>query len=755
MEELLVTLIEVPATWSWRPIFSVPQIVVLAMCLVVLAGLAYYRSTARRFAGLSLLLIRLIGIVALIIILLGPSAIRGHDRHERPSPLAVVVDLSESMETRDCNAGTSRLALAKENWLNSRFLSRLRSESDVTLYGFGERLVTLDAEPLLDMELVDVDRQVTHVERSLTNVLSRFSFSTAENPSILLLTDGHDTEDASLNAASALAVARGVAVHTVAFGSAQNSSDLALLATPLQPYLLPGEPGAILVKVYQFGLPDAETILRFEDGQRTRQIPVAFQGRPVVELQLEVARAGPGQHEYQLSIDAVEGDVEPRNNRQTVFCEVRDRRIKVLALEGQPYWDSKFLAQSLRKDERIELTQITQISPDSRETIVSRAAADAVRVPTTAAEWAAYDVVVLGRDVQKLVAAEGAGQLKRFVVEQGGHVVFCRGRCYDPQDAGGDRWQASLRTIEPVVWGPVVDEDFMLRPTSGSLDHTWLAAAKTSTDAGERLARLPGLESLQGARRVKSGAIALVDAVSLDQSAVWPVVVTMHAGRGQVVGLLGNGSWRWSLRPPDETNGVGFYDEFWSNMVRWLVLGGDFQPGEQVSLRLSRQSVQVGETLAIDLSFKNAAALQADWRVEWIGADGQTRDVDFRKLAGQLPRLRSEIRPEMSGVHQIRLHTPTSSTATQVRKFNAFDINLERLDPSARPERLRRCAERTRGGFFAPDRPDEFLEVLERRALAQQIPTEPEYVWDHWVVMIVLLIWLGGDWILRRSAGLL
>ncbi len=63
---------------------------------------------------------------------------------------------------------------------------------------------------------------------------------------------------------------------------------------------------------------------------------------------IPVQESEPGQYRVDLSIDAVENEAELANNQQTVFCEVMKRRIRVLVLEGQPFWDTKFLAESLR-----------------------------------------------------------------------------------------------------------------------------------------------------------------------------------------------------------------------------------------------------------------------------------------------------------------------------------------------------------------------------------------------------------------------
>jgi hypothetical protein len=553
-----------------------------------------------------------------------------------------------------------------------------------------------------------------------------------------------------------LARARKIPIHTVSFGSVASQHDLALLTVPMQEYLLPGEPGAILVKAYQFGLPRAETVLHLHHGSEDRRIPIAFNGRSVVELQFDIRQDQPGEYEYQLQLDPIASEVEPKNNRQTVFCQVQEQRISVLLLEGQPYWDTKFLAQSLRKDERIEFTQITQVSDDKRETLVSRSAESSSRIPSTPQEWSEYDVVVLGTELQQILDDDRAGQIADYVLQHGGHVVLARGRPYDPRDEGGRELGAAMSTVEPVVWDETVWRDVTLRLTSGAADSSWLAPTKMATDPADAMAQLPGLEAVRGVRRLKPATRVLVEADQQGSgTTVRPAIVAMPAGNGQVVALLGHDAWRWSLRPPTDEALIGFYDTFWSNLVRWLVMGGDFQPGRQATLQLSRQALQLAEPLDVEVVFKNAAAARDAWHVQWTGPDGGERRVALRQVPGRLPRFRATLSPESTGVHQFQLVTPSLSPSAQAQKLNVYDVNLERLETSARPDWLGELSAASGGrSFAATDAPDELLRTIRHQQLARQIPAEPQYLWDRAGTLVILLMWIGSEWLLRRLAGL-
>ena len=101
---------------------------------------------------------------------------------------------------------------------------------------------------------------------------------------------------------------------------------------------------------------------------------------------------------------------------------------------------------------------------------------------------------------------------------------------------------------------------------------------------------------------------------------------SMTYGRGTVVGVLGDGLWRWSLLPPDKQNLHGFYDTFWSNLVRWLSMGGEFSPDQQVALHLSRTTVRLGDPLAVDVVYKHTPATGAHPKLEVTNPGNQRRE---------------------------------------------------------------------------------------------------------------------------------
>jgi hypothetical protein len=424
-------------------------------------------------------------------------------------------------------------------------------------------------------------------------------------------------------------------------------------------------------------------------------------------------------------------------------------------LEGQPYWDSKFLVQSLRKDERIELTQITQLSEAKSETIVTRREGAAPALPRSDEQWAALDVVILGQAMENAFNEQTGTQLVKFV-DQGGKLVFARGRCYDPSSPGGRAIARQIAPIEPVSFQSGDRADLKVELTPAGRTNQWLSAAKMGLATDQAFNRLPGFESAPIISGEKPAAIVLAGAsAGGGQQSNQPAIVTMNYGRGSVAAILGDGSWRWSLLAPENRDLAGFYDTFWSNLVRWLMMGGDFQPGEQVALNTSRTSARLGDAITIDVTYKHSPDSAAPPRLRVSDGAGRQAEIALQRLPGREPRYRAEYEPKTVGVHRIELSSPGMTPARQERKFNVYDVNFERLNAAANPLALRLLAETSGGVMLEADQTDKLLEALRRRRAAMLIPRTPEYIWDRWPIMLLLLGWCGAEWLLRRRADLI
>lgn len=769
----------------YQPYFP-PAVIVLAVsCAAVVAGWSWWRGAAGSRAAVTVgLLMRLSAITAVGFVLMGPSRLPQQDTEPTRTVVNFLVDASASMQTTDMppppdeaatdGDTTSRYHYALSHWLGPDRLATLRRHHEVRLYSFGDKVRAALPEP------ADATERQSHLVESTYQLLGTMPPPEVQDTvegvatlpggggggAVIVLSDGRDSRGTDAAVATQLAAARRIKLHTVTLGGANLTPDLALTATPRQPYLMVNEPGHINVRLDQVNAAGAAATFRIRHEGRESSQPIVFTDEARLRIEVPIEHAEPGLYTYELSVDPLPGEPEANNNAQTVFVEVTSERMRVLVLEGQPYWDTKFLAQSLRKDDRVELTQITQINVDRQERIVTRKEGPAV-APRNLSEWSAYDVVILGRGLENVLTADAAGALPEYVSERGGRVVFARGRAVEPSAYGVGAVGAALSTIEPVTWGRGVQPEQPLQLTDAGRGHPIFARLMQSTRSAPTQRDLPVLagttevESLKPATRV----LATVSGTGTElPGAVGQIpgagVVEMPYGRGMVVGVLGEGLWRWSLAASDNEALVGVFDAFWSNMVRWLVLGADVGPGKDLALRLSGRSVALGDELTVTVVQRGEAA-DLMTRLIVTDPDGQEQELSLIQHDGADVRRVGGFVPATAGVHTVRVESPDGQASSdgeslaQTTKFTAYDGNTELLRVATDPALMRDLAEGSGGSVFDPGDPDALLNVLSVERAARLVPPTPMFIWDRGWVLAALLTWLGLEWLIRKKGGLL
>ena len=742
--------VTMPADILWRPFFPPLPTLAGAAVLVVLAGV-WYARTARTlpWRATGLLLLRLVAIGLITLMLMGPSVLPEPELTGGKPDLTVLVDTSGSMQTADVE-GLPRIAYVAERWLSPERLRTLQRRFNVELMAFDASPRSTSVQGLAKDPAIVADARVTNLAASVEQTLGRLPGG--DGSAVVVLSDGRDSRSESLAAAAELGRAKTLPVFASVIGGATLQRDIAVEATAAQPFLLVDETGGLSVEVSHANAAGTRSTLRVtRDGtsEPVEQRELAFGDASTQRLSVAIRHEDPGLYAYEIAVAPVEGEVEPANNRQRVFVEVTDKRLKVLLLEGQPFWDTKFLAQSLRKDARIELTQWSQVSLKRREQLVTRAEGER-SMPTSLEDLAAYDVVILGRAIERVLPAAAWEALAEYVGEHGGRVVLARGQPYDPDTADGRKLSRLLSPLEPVVWGAGGRSEQRLALTAAGRSHPVFAGEQL-----DLLEEAPPMSWTPEVKRAKAAAQVLVR-TSTHAGATGsgqPVVVSMRYDRGQVLAVLGEGLWRWRLSGRGDPEVHAAYDRFWSGMVRYLAMGSDYRPGQDLAFRLSRRNVPVGETVHGELTRRNPDG-DAKPTITLLHPDGESRRLEPREESASSLRFRFEA--SQQGVYRLLASRPGEPDVPALEtKLIATDLNRERLYASAVPAALRELAEGSGGRMLNPRKPAELLEALDRHAATVRTRGPPRYLWDRVVLLVLLAGILGTEWIARKAGGML
>ncbi|MEM9415748.1 MAG: hypothetical protein AAGA29_09775 [Planctomycetota bacterium] len=688
---------------------------------------------------------RLVSVALLGWVLLGPSTYEATGETDPALPgLVVLIDTSASMAQRDVllpgqPSGGSRLDALRATWLSPNTLKRLDDEADVRLIAFDQQVW-----PTSSLRL-EASGRATH----LYDAAARYRDST-----LVILSDGHDTR----NAASTLMPPEPGAYSTafaVPVGATSGAPDIALQAWAHSDRLFDGQSTPIEVQVYQRGFADQPaTVELLHNGEviesRGLVLDVPLQ-HVMFEVQPELPPRTPTQvHGYTCRVTLNNPDESyTTNNDENVYIQVTREKTRVLLVEGAPSWDTRSLSRLLGTHPGFDLSAVYALGERRRVTLRGE---DAEGVDLlTAEELAGFDVVVLGRRVERLVDEMWASQLVRFV-EQGGAVVFAKGRPIEPSTPAAQSMLDTLESISPARFGERVAHE---------LQFTVSEAAKgnplTTFGDDDVISRMPGMVAATRVRGQQAASVVLLEAAQ--GSADIAAVSTLRVGQGAALAVFSEGLWRWELLPNPLAQYESVYAVFWTRAMQWLASGGEFLPGQDVSLSLDRLTVEPGEPVEVEVRMRYAelGTLRPELRIN--KPDGSTAVV-AASPNGAPGQHQARLTPEEPGIYRVALTVPDRPDLVApehpvVAYFSVVDRSPELRDTAARPEVLQALAESRGGRCLALDEVEPVIEHLRDIRAARASEDVAVYRFATWPVFGLIFAGLGIEWLIRRRGGLL
>lgn len=706
--------------------------------------------------------------------------------------LAIIVDDSASMSSPDMPDGGTRYREAAK--IAKECAAKLSDRFEVHTATFSKSLLPTSVE---ELEQKVPSGLVTDMANAIASSLEP---NRPAGQALLLLSDGnHNAGGGTPQVLTSVAFARAVdaPIFTKTFGSSAESHDLALRLHAPQQLAFVGQKVPVTVVVWRRGrAPETVTVVLEHDGQEVSRQSVMISGDTRTEVRFEVQQEKIGLYRYEVRVDPFEGEVTQVNNYGTFLLRVVDEPIRILLVEGKPYWDSKFLSRTLAFDPSVELVSVVRMAenrylertfkrapgpeqPAPEKVSPTPAGATAENAPekgpseppaagppvalpvveawrvlqnggeilADAHALSSFQVLVLGRDAEAFLSDQALDNLRNWVANDSGALVCHRGQ---PMAQVNER----LERLLPVQWKVSPESRFRMTLTDRGRDLRWFDSS-TAGGSSDVLPHLPALATSSVAEHPKPLATVLAT-VAGNTGEEAPVVTYQPYGGGRVVVVEGAGMWRWAFLPPAYADHDATYGMLWQSLMRWLVSGAGLLPGQDMALHTDQVTFGSDEPATASLLIRREAAQGAIPNIELTGdgiegvrvitpvAAGEGPGV-FRVLFGELPE----------GRYQARI---AGQSGDQSRSQVVFDVRQfleEQLDLTARPDLMERIASSTGGvaltGDTSSEIADTFVAHLERGRVERIRRT---MAWDRWWVLLgVFSVWTAA-WCLRRNAGL-
>jgi hypothetical protein len=320
------------------------------LAVVILAALCYRRTTEGLTGRnrLTLGVLRAVALGCLLVMASGAICTIRIAEGERPD-LLVVVDDSPSMDL--AQGGTARVAAAAEA-LDAGLRQQLEANRRV-------RVVTTSGRPLGEK------REGAGAPQDLARALIRAAAQPSAGPldQIVLISDGAQLGQDALAAA---AVELPAPVNTLVVGDVKAIRDASVESVSVPPFTYTQDRAVAAVNVRSVGL-DGEAMLRLFHvrGGGEKEIaasPIVLRpdNTPVLgrlEFQADTA----GLQSYIVRLEPRPGELTDKNNSIRFHLDVREEKIHVLFVEGEPSWEYRYAKEALESDPAIEFCGLVRL----------------------------------------------------------------------------------------------------------------------------------------------------------------------------------------------------------------------------------------------------------------------------------------------------------------------------------------------------------------------------------------------------------
>jgi uncharacterized membrane protein len=750
-------------------VFGAPSSVIFLLGLGLLIGApavmtyAGVRGKSTRRDRWILSGLRVASLVVLVLCLFRPMLLLS-DAIPQRNFVAVVLDDSKSMTIAD-RGKEPRAAFEVGTFApESTLLTALRKKFQVRLFR-----MNASAERIESTKGLTFEAQQSHLGDAVERV--RQELESVPVSGIVLVTDGADNSRVPIGDQLLSLRARSIPVFTVGVGEERFDKDIEIRRVEAPHTVMRGSAITADILIRQRGFSGRRLPLIVEDGGRivaADTIAMPADG-DVAPLRVSVFLNTAGARALTFRIPVQGGEQVTQNNEAVTLVDVRQRREQILYIEGEPRYEARFVRAAVKADSNLQLITMQRTAEDKFLRLDVNSGEQLVTgFPKTREELFGFRAIVMGSIEASFFSQEQMKMLADFVSVRGGGMLFLGGR---RAFAEGGYTGTPLAEVMPVVIeGPPVADSLtffadlkaMVTPPGRSSSITQIA--QTVAKADERWRTLPNVTTVNYIRRVKPGAITLLQGVKPDSGrAGWPsqrldsytqpVLVTERFGRGVSMALPVQDTYLWQMDPRADSTDIS-YQTFWRQLLRQLTAD---VPGP-LQLSVPTDQVMAGQPATIraivtDTLYRPRNDARVTMHVS--GAVAGSPDVPMEWVVDRDGEYRATFTPTTNGLQTIRVEAVDSAGQrfTDSVVVRVGDLNAEYVDAEMRASLLKRIADETGGKFYRPDRVSTLPEDLAMSKNGVTVVNQLD-LWDMPFLFLLLVALVCAEWAYRRARGL-
>jgi hypothetical protein len=769
--------------------------------------LLYSRERARigvpRRALLAFLRLTAIGLV--VVLLLRPILVAAFSG-ERPRAIVFLVDNSQSMTQQDRRLTSQdrvRVAIAEgsaapdtavpdevetlpqENGRNPTraqlvrlvlenprlgLVQRLEQRAPLQAFLFGQRLRSrseqASAEPTANpaerlLGAYQTDETRTALADAINDLLVR---SAGDLPTaIVLVTDGQDNASKLALEDAARECARlQVPLHIYGVGSSRGGM-FQLKDVSVPETIFAEDTVAVPLRWRSRGFKQGTVVITLTLGEKVvsrREVPVR-DGDDLREVMTFTPDKGIADKlDFVASIKLKGNDAFADSVKRNV--RVIDQKVRILYVENSPRWEYKFLQPALLRDRRAE-ARFLLINGDPQALQTGPPYLD--KFPESFPEFDTgkqkqpFDLLVLGDVPAAFLGAERLRRIRDFVKEGGG-LIMIAGREHAPAEYA----ESPLAEVLPVEFQPAkfaTEAADRSQPFSPVLTlagkHNDMLALADSPDENQRVwDKLPGFHWYYPVTRLRPGATTLL-AHPKQQAGQrpMPVMATHYYGKGQVLFVGTDETWRWRYNAQDR-----YLARFWGQVIYQMSLPHLLGSSNRTQLALDRSDAILGRpgyiyARLLDARFQPLRAPSVAGRLEFLDAaddDRRFQTIELKASAQQPGEYRAPLPNDVPGRFELKIAQSDELESGSLQYRVDLPPRHELEAAGMAEQELREAARISGGRFYREEDLHRLPEEIEPRQTVF-VQRQEVLLWNP----LVFLMFVGlvtTEWVVRRFSHL-
>lgn len=694
--------------------------------------------------------------------------------------VVVLVDSSASMSLKVDDGQSSRLERVQKDLPQFAALEeQSKEEHEFHYFSYGKAPTETAQSSLQDLQKITPTGQHSNLSEALQDIQSKFA--DRELGGVVLYSDGidtgalgHRTKEGEPLDATSVSLLKELDAPINTFGAANKDEvkDIAITRILRDDFAFVHNKVSVDVEIQAIGLGEQlvpVTLTREGAPLQTREIQIT-QDETSYKVSFEFVPRQIGQEIYTVEVPELDGETLKDNNRDIFLLRIIRDKIRALQVVGRPSWDERFMRRLLKQNPNVDLISFFILRTNESLHNASNDELSLIPFPTRELfeqELGSFDLVIFQN------FNYGPYSMKRYLpyieqfIEKGGGFAMLGG---DLSFASGGydntAIEAALPVELPTRTSKLIDmQSFRPELTEAGQRHPITQLAFDPATNAKIWKNLPEQRGTNIVRAAKKGSTVLATHPKLTANGEPMPVITIGAhGKGRVMAMTTDSSWRWSFESLKDGGTPREYQLFWHNAIRWLIKDPELK---LVKLELAKDSGLPAQQVNLSVRVSNpdySPAQNRDGELRIVRRVLPYQGAQQEKLAPpQVIAFKTNsagvaeipFTPEQQGVYELSAHVKSADSKEDLsdqRMLLIVPNSQEYQNILPRQDLLESIAKVSEGtytdlakGTVTPQFVEPRSVKVNRRKVVQ--------LWDSALTFLLILLLLGVEWTLRRRWG--